>query len=89
MGLSQFPVDECVSFPHRHCVDVRDVAGEGLSAHAVPNVPQLGRGVAGSGHKGLVVGAQRQTHDIACVASEGGGLLASLYVPQCTLKMQK
>lgn len=39
---------ESVSYPHRHCVDVRDMAGEGLSAHAVTNVPQLGGGVAGS-----------------------------------------
>lgn len=46
MGFFQFRIT--VSFPHCDCVDVRDVAGEGLPAHAVTDVPQLGGGVAGS-----------------------------------------
>lgn len=74
---------------HRHRVDVGDVSREGLSAHAVPDVPQLGGGVAGPRHEGLVVGTQGQTHDVPRVAGEGGGLLARLDVPQRTSKKKK
>lgn len=73
---------------HGDGVDVRHVAGERLPAHAVAYVPQLGGGVTGARHKGLVVWAQRQTHHISCVASEAGGLLACLNVPQCTARKE-
>lgn len=33
---------------HGDCVDVRHMAGEGLPAHAIADVPQLGGGVTGS-----------------------------------------
>ena len=60
------------------------MAGEGLPAHAVPDVPQLGGRVAGPRHEGPEVGAQGQAHHVARVAREGGRLLARLDVPQCT-----
>lgn len=69
---------------HTAGIDVRLVSREGLPAHAVPNVPQLGRRVAGSRHKGVEVGRQRQTHDVTGVAREHRGLLTRLDVPQCT-----
>lgn len=73
---------------HGDGVDVGHVAREGLPAHAVPNVPQLGRGVTSSGHKGLEVWAERQTHHVPRVAGEAGGLLACFYVPQCTARKE-
>lgn len=69
---------------HTDGVDVRLVACEGLPAHAVPDVPQLDRGVAGSRHEGAQVGRQGQTHDVAAVAREDRGLLTRLDVPQRT-----
>ena len=69
---------------HTDGVDVRLVACEGLPAHAVPDVPQFDRGVAGSRHKGAEVGRQGQAHDVAAVAREDRGLLTRLDVPQCT-----
>lgn len=60
------------------------MAREGLPAHAVPDIPQLDRGVAGSRHKCAEVGRQGQAHDVAGVAREHRGLLTRLNVPQCT-----
>lgn len=74
----------CPERTHTDGVDVRLVACEGLPAHAVPDVPQLDRGVAGSRHKGAEVGRQGQTHDVAAVARENCSLLTRLDVPQCT-----
>lgn len=71
---------------HSHSVDVGHVSGEGLPAHAVADVPQLGGGVAGSWDEGLVVWTERQAHHVPSVAGKGGGLLARLYVPQCTAR---
>lgn len=73
-----------LSQTHADGVDVRNVSGERLSAHAVADVPQLGGGVTGSGHEGLEVWAQGQAHHITRVAGEAGGLLACFYVPECT-----
>lgn len=39
-------------------VNVRNMAGETLSTHAVSNVPQLGGGVTGTRYEGLVVRAE-------------------------------
>lgn len=64
------------------------MAGEGLPAHAIADVPQFGGGVTSSRHKGFVVRAKRQTHHIPCVAREAGGLLTCLYVPQCTARKE-
>lgn len=69
---------------HTDGVDVRLVTRERLPAHAVPDVPQFDRGVAGPRHKGALVGRQRQAHDVAGVAGEHRGLLARLDVPQRT-----
>lgn len=74
----------CPEHTHTDGVDVRLVACEGLPAHAVPDVPQLDRGVAGPRHKGAEVGRQGQTHDVTAVARENRGLLTRLDVPQCT-----
>lgn len=69
---------------HTDGVDVRLMACKGLSAHAVPDVPQFDRGVAGSWYKGAQVGRQGQAHDVTAVARENRGLLTCLNVPQCT-----
>lgn len=69
---------------HTDGVDVRLVACESLPAHAVPDVPQFDRGVAGPRHKSAEVRRQGQAHDIASVPRENRGLLARLDVPQCT-----
>lgn len=69
---------------HTDCVDVRLMARERLSAHAVPDVPQLNGGVTGSGHKGAEVWRQGQAHNVTAVARKHRGLLACLDVPQCT-----
>ncbi len=74
----------CPEHTHTDGVDVWLVACEGLPAHAVPDVPQFDRGVAGSRHKGAEVGRQGQTHDVAAVAGENRGLLTRLNVPQRT-----
>ena len=42
----------------------------------------LGRGVAGPGHEGPVVGAEAEGHDVAGVARVHGHLLARLHVPR-------
>ena len=60
------------------------MAGEGLPAHAVPDVPQLGGRIARPRHEGPEVGAQGQAHHVPRVAREDGRLLARLDVPQCT-----
>lgn len=65
-------------------INVRKMAGEGLSAHAVSNIPQLGGGITGTWYEGLGVWAEWQTHHITCVACEVGGLLACFDIPQCT-----
>lgn len=57
---------------------------ERLPAHAVPDVPQFDRGVAGPRDKSALIGRQRQAHDVAGVAGEHRGLLTRLNVPQCT-----
>lgn len=56
---------------------------EGLPAHAVPDVPQFSRSVAGSRDEGTEVRRQGQTHDVTGVARENRGLLTRLNVPQC------
>lgn len=68
---------------HTDGVDVRLVACERLPAHAVPDVPQFDRGVAGPRDKSALIGGQGQTHDVAGVAGEHRGLLTCLDVPQC------
>lgn len=65
-------------------VNVRNMASEGLPAHAISNVPKLGGGITGTRNEGPGVRAERQTHHITGVAREGGGLLACFDVPQCT-----
>lgn len=65
-------------------IDVRLVAGEGLSAHAFTDVPEFSRSVAGTGHKQPGVWSQREAHDITGVAGESGRLLTGLYVPEST-----
>ena len=42
----------------------------------------LGRGVAGPGHEGPVVGAEAEGHDVPGVARVHGHLLARLHVPR-------
>ena len=60
------------------------MAAEGLSAHAVSDVPKLRRGITRPRHKRVPVRAQRQTHDITRVTRETDGLLARLDIPQGT-----
>ena len=67
---------------HADGVDVGHVTSEGLPAHAVPDIPQLGGRVTGPRHKGLEVRAEGQAHHVPRVARETGGHLASLDVPQ-------
>lgn len=55
---------------------------ERLPAHAVPDVPQFDRGVAGPRDKSALIGRQGQAHDVAGVAGEHRGLLTRLDVPQ-------
>lgn len=69
---------------HTDGVDVRLVASEGLSAHALTDVPEFGRGIAGSWHEQPGVRSQRQTHHIPGVTRECGRLLTGLYVPEST-----
>lgn len=69
---------------HTDGVDVGLVTRERLPAHAVPDVPQFDRGVAGPRDKGALIGRQGQAHDVAGVAGKHGGLLTRLDVPQCT-----
>lgn len=69
---------------HADGVDVGLVAGEGLPAHALPHVPQLGRGVAGAGDEQSGVRGEGQAHHVPGVPRERGGLLARLDVPQST-----
>ena len=81
--LRTHPID---GWTYTDGVDVGLVAGERLSAHAFPDVPELGRGVAGARYKQLDVWPQRQAHDITGVAGECGRLLASFDVPESTAK---
>lgn len=67
-------------------VNVRNVASEGLSAQAIPNIPEFGGGIAGTRYKRPGIRAEGQTHHVICVACKNGGLLASLDIPQCTGK---
>lgn len=69
---------------HTDGVDVGLVTREGLPAHAVPDVPQLDRGVAGPRDEGALIRGQGQAHDVAGVAREHRGLLTRLDVPQGT-----
>lgn len=62
------------------------MASEGLSAHSFSDVPELGRGIAGSRHKQPGVGCQGETHDITGVTSERSRLLTGLDVPQSTVR---
>ena len=48
----------------------------------------LGRGVAGPGHEGPVVGAEAEGHDVPGVAGECCHLLARLDVPEDAAKYQ-
>lgn len=63
-------------------IDVGLVAGEGLSAHAFPDVPQLSRSVAGPRHEQTRVRGQRQRHHVTRVTCECGRLLPSLNIPE-------
>lgn len=76
-------------WPYADSIDVRLVASKGLSAHSFSDVPELGRGIAGSRDKQPGVGRQRKTHDITSVTSKCSGLLTSLNVPQSTAREQK
>lgn len=69
---------------HTDGVDVGLVTCERLPAHAVPDVPQFDRSVAGPRDKRALIGRQGQAHDVAGVAREHRGLLTRLDVPQCT-----
>lgn len=63
------------------------MSGECLLAHAVPNVPEFGRGIAGARDEALVVGGQRQRHNVTRVPGERCALLARFNVPQRAAKM--
>lgn len=63
-------------------VYVRFVAGEGLLAQALSDVPQFGGGVARPRHESSHVVRQRQRHHVAGVTQERGDLLAGFYVPE-------
>lgn len=78
----------CLS-PYADGVDVWLVASEGLSAHSFSDVPELGRGIAGSRHKQPGVGCQRETHDITSVAGKCSCLLTSFNVPQSAARKHK
>lgn len=67
-------------------VDVGLVAGEGLPAHSFSNIPQFGRGIAGTRNKTPGIGGKGQTHHISSVPSKCGCLLTSFYVPESTGK---
>lgn len=65
-------------------VDVRLVAGEGLPAHSFSNIPQFGRGIAGTRNKTPGIGGKGQAHHVSSVPSKRGCLLTSFYVPEST-----
>lgn len=67
---------------HRDGVDVAGVSAERLFAGAVPQVPQLGQRVAGSGDESVHVLRQGQGHAVSNVVREDNLLLARLQVPQ-------
>lgn len=72
---------------YSHGIDVRFMANESLSAHRIPHVPQLDRGITGTRHKGAAIGGQRQGHHIPTVSSKTHCLLTCLNVPQGTGEM--
>lgn len=72
--------------PYTDGIDVRLVASEGLSAHSFSDVPELGRGIAGSRHKQPGVRRQRETHHITGVSGKCSCLLTGLNVPQSTAR---
>lgn len=83
-ALSLSKRNEGTRSTHTGSIDVRLVTCEGLPAHAVPDVPQLDRSIAGPWHEGAQVRRQGQAHDVAGVAREHSGLLTRLDVPHRT-----
>lgn len=67
-------------------IDVWLVASEGLPTHSFSNIPQFGRGIAGTRNKTPSIRSQRQTHDISSVPSKCSCLLTSFYVPESAWK---
>jgi len=64
-------------------VDVAVVSSEGLDALASPHVPQLGGGIASSRDEGvLVVGVDRQAHDVSIVVRELHHLDVGFDIPE-------
>lgn len=74
-------VTSVTSATHTDGVDVGLVTRERLPAHAVPDVPELDGGVAGTRQEGVQVRRQRQTHDVSAVSRERSDLLPRLDVP--------
>ena len=68
--------------PHPDGVDVALVAWEGLSAHTLSDVPQLGGEVARPGDELVEVRGHGKRHGIPQVTSEHRLLCAGLDVPQ-------
>lgn len=63
-------------------IDVRLVTSERLDRFASTDVPQLGKGVASTGNKCILVcRVEADAHDIAEMVCELGDALASLNVP--------
>lgn len=65
-------------------VDVRLMASEGLSAHALSDIPKLSRGIASARDKQARIWSQRQRHHIPGVTCKRGRLLPRFNVPKST-----
>ena len=64
-------------------VDVRQVAGESLNGLAGPNIPQLGKAIAGAGDEDVLVGGvDADAHDVTEVVGELGDARAGVDIPQ-------
>lgn len=58
------------------------MACKGLDGLASADIPVLGVGVDGTGDEGVVVGKERETHDVTIVTLELADLDTTLNVPQ-------
>lgn len=63
-------------------IDIRLVSSKGLDGLASTDIPQLGKGIAGTRDEGVLVGrVEADAHDISEVIGELDNLAASLNVP--------
>lgn len=70
--------------PYRNGIDVTGVALESLLALAIPDVPQLGKGVTGPRDEWVLVRRECQAHAVSHMVQELHLLFASLQIPKTT-----